>query len=131
MLRGHCPGRIFEDLCCDSVLCYETQLPLSYCLLFTILYFLDLTNFFLAPLEQTSLNSQLNLLSPAHFLCTLHSRNFCFVLHRRITGGAQAALDQGIRSAQKAAASAAADAAAREVEKQMSAGFGALKKKMK
>jgi len=53
------------------------------------------------------------------------------VLHRRITGGAQAALDQGIRSAQKAAASAAADAAAREVEKQMSAGFGALKKKMK
>jgi len=53
------------------------------------------------------------------------------VLHRRISGGAQAALDQGIRSAQKAASSAVADAAAREVEKQMSAGFGALKKKMK
>jgi len=48
---------------------------------------------------------------------------------RRLTGGAQAALDQGMRSAQKAASSAVADAAAREVEKQISAGFGALMKK--
>ena len=49
--------------------------------------------------------------------------------YRRITGKAQDAMDAGIRSAQKAATSAVADAAAREVEKQISAGFGALMKK--
>jgi len=51
------------------------------------------------------------------------------VPHRRITGRAQDVMDQGVKSAQKAATSAVADAAAREVEKQISAGFGALMKK--
>merc|ERR1712223_2247367 len=44
----------------------------------------------------------------------------------RFTNRAQDAMDAGIKSAQKAAPSAVADAAAREVEKQISAGFGQL-----
>ena len=82
-------------------------------------------------LDQTSLESQFNF--PLHhfirYFAVHYSRNFCFVPHRRMTGRAQDVMDQGIRSAQKAATSAVADAAAREVEKQISAGFGALMKK--
>merc|ERR1719357_514869 len=44
----------------------------------------------------------------------------------RLTGGAQAAVEAGVKKAQSAAAQAAALAAAKEVEKQMSAGFGAI-----
>lgn len=49
-----------------------------------------------------------------------------FVLLRRLTGGAQAAVEAGVKKAQSVAAQAAAQAAAKEVEKQMSAGFGAI-----
>ena len=50
---------------------------------------------------------------------------------RRFTNRAQDAMDAGMKSAQKAATSAVADAAAREVEKQISAGFGQLMGKRK
>jgi len=46
--------------------------------------------------------------------------------HRRLTGGAQAAVEAGVKKAQSAAAQAAAQAAAKEMEKQISAGFGAV-----
>merc|ERR1711981_159710 len=59
------------------------------------------------------------------------SWTFLLIAHRRFTNRAQDAMDAGMKSAQKAATSAVADAAAREVEKQISAGFGQLMGKRK
>ena len=85
-----------------------------------------------SPFSQTSLDCQFYPDTP--FYCIhikVFSWTFLLIAHRRFTNRAQDAMDAGMKSAQKAATSAVADAAAREVEKQISAGFGQLMGKRK
>merc|ERR1711902_140650 len=75
----------------------------------------------------TSLDCQFYPDTPFYcFHIKVFSWTFLLIALRRFTHRAQDAMDAGIESAQKAATSAVADAAAREVEKQISAGFGQL-----
>ena len=90
------------------------------------------SNTIFSPFSQTSLDCQFYAETPFNCIhIKVFSWTFLLIALRRFTNRAQDAMDAGMKSAQKAATSAVADAAAREVEKQISAGFGQLMGKRK